>query len=118
MAAAARGPTDHFTWHELGHPPAAHRAAARHLAEHLERLRRIRGGRPLRLISGYRTRTHNAAIGGKPFSQHLQGAAADIPSGYATTAEAERAGFVGIGSRGGWAVHVDVRRGPPARWAY
>lgn len=43
--------------------------------------------------------------------------AADIPSGYATVAQAEQAGFTGIGNSGPWATHVDVRP-RPARWSY
>lgn len=45
------------------------------------------------------------------------GTAADIPEGYATEDEAERAGFRGIGTRGKWAIHVDVRP-THARWRY
>lgn len=88
------------------------------LVDALERLRRIRGGRPLTIISGYRSASHNAAVGGVKNSQHLYGRAADIPAGYATVGEAARAGFTGIGSQGPWAVHVDVRPGPAARWTY
>jgi uncharacterized protein YcbK (DUF882 family) len=91
---------------------------SRHLARHLERLRRRCGDRPLRLVSAYRTPEHNAAVGGAPQSQHLLGLAADLPEGYATVEEAVMEGFVGIGSRGPWAVHVDVRSGPAARWEY
>jgi uncharacterized protein YcbK (DUF882 family) len=57
-------------------------------------------------------------VGGVPNSQHLLCRAADIPEGYATVEEAVMAGFTGIGSRGPWAVHVDVRLGPAARWTY
>ena len=115
---ATDGPTPHFSWAELGDPPMVHRKHARHLAEHLERLRSIRGGRPLRLVSAFRSPERNRQVGGATESQHLDARAADIPSGYATVREAEAAGFVGIGSRGRWAVHVDVRPGPLARWTY
>jgi uncharacterized protein YcbK (DUF882 family) len=102
----------HFTAEELGGDPDPALVAA------LERLRAARGGIPLRIVSGRRSAAHNRAVGGAPRSQHLYGRAADIPSGYATVLQAERAGFRGIGSKGAWAVHVDVRPGPPARWAY
>jgi zinc D-Ala-D-Ala carboxypeptidase len=115
---AARGPSAHFTWAELGSPPAAHRERAVHLARHLEQLRSICGGRPLRIVSGFRSTEKNAAVGGEARSQHLYGRAADIPRGYATTGQAEKAGFTGIGSQGPWAIHVDVRTGPQARWTY
>ncbi len=115
---AARGPTPHFTWAELGSPPEAHRERAGHLARHLERLRSICGGRPLQLVSAFRSTEENASVGGAARSQHLYGRAADIPRGYATTEQAEEAGFTGIGSQGRWAIHVDVRSGPPARWTY
>ena len=84
----------------------------------LERLRAMKGGRPLVIISGHRSPADNRRVGGAARSRHLYGDAADIPAGYATVEEAAAAGFVGIGSRGKWAVHVDVRPGPPARWRY
>ena len=88
------------------------------LVWHLERLRAICGGRPLRIVSGYRTPAHNRAVGGAPASRHLHGDAADIPAGYATVEQARAAGFRGIGRRGPWAVHVDMRPGPRAEWTY
>jgi uncharacterized protein YcbK (DUF882 family) len=88
------------------------------LVWHLERLRAICGGRPLRIVSGYRDPAHNARVGGAPASRHLHGDAADLPYGYATIEQAVQAGFRGIGTRGRYAVHVDMRPGPPARWRY
>jgi len=111
-------PSDHFTWAELGDPPASLAGPTRHLAWHLERLRRICDGKPLTLLSAYRSPQRNAAVGGALRSQHLEGRAADLPVGYATVDQAQRAGFTGIGSAGRWAVHVDVRAGPPTRWEY
>lgn len=87
------------------------------LVAHLEVLRCICGSRPLRILSGYRSPAHNLAVGGARNSRHVVGDAADIPSGYATVAQAERAGFRGIGRRGRWATHVDLRP-TPARWVY
>lgn len=74
-------------------------------------LLRSKGGRPLEIVSGYRTAQHNAAIGGAANSLHLWGMAADIPAGYAVLADAVAAGFTGIGMSGPWVVHVDVREG-------
>jgi uncharacterized protein YcbK (DUF882 family) len=93
-------------------------ADVRHLVEHLERLRTIAGDRPLQIISGWRSVGTNLAVGGASRSQHLYGLAADIPAGYATEAQARRAGFRGIGTRLGWAVHVDLRAGRSASWRY
>lgn len=87
------------------------------LVSHLEVLRCICGNRPLRIVSGHRSPAHNASVGGATRSRHIEGDAADIPTGYATVAQAERAGFTGIGRRGKWAVHVDLRP-TPARWDY
>jgi uncharacterized protein YcbK (DUF882 family) len=74
--------------------------------------------RPLLIVSGYRSPETNRAVGGATSSRHLLGDAVDIPAGYATLQQAEAAGFVGIGTRGGWVIHVDVRPGGPARWTY
>ena len=84
----------------------------------LENLRAICGGRPLHVVSGFRCVPHNAAVGGAGESRHTHSDAADLPSGYATVAQAERAGAVGIGNKDQWALHVDWRPGGPARWSY
>lgn len=83
----------------------------------LELLRHL-VGRPLTIVSGYRSPETNREVGGAADSRHLHGDAADIPEGYATLAQAEAAGFTGIGTKGRWAIHVDVRPGGPARWTY
>lgn len=84
----------------------------------LERLRSLAGDRPLRIVSGYRCEACNKRSGGAKKSQHLYGRAADIPSGYATLAQARAAGARGVGTKGRWAIHVDVRPGPLATWTY
>lgn len=83
-------------------------------------LEHLRGlvGRPLTIVSGYRTPETNARVGGAPQSRHLFGDAADIPSGYCTLEQAEASGAIGIGTKDGWVLHVDVRPGGPARWEY
>lgn len=80
------------------------------LLDGLERLRAMKGGRPLAIVSGYRCPIRNRQVGGATKSQHLGGWAADIPEGYCTPAEARAAGFTGIGIAGPWAVHVDIRQ--------
>lgn len=82
----------------------------------LERIRALTG-KPLKIVSGYRCREHNERVGGSVASQHLQGTAADIPPFRATAGQASRLGARGIGTRGRWAIHVDVRA-KPARWTY
>lgn len=75
-------------------------------------LLRAEVGRPLTVVSGYRCPVHNKAVGGAPASKHLLGQAADLPIGYATVLQAQKVGFRGIGHRGKWVTHVDVRPGP------
>jgi uncharacterized protein YcbK (DUF882 family) len=87
------------------------------LVHALEHLRAIHG-RPIVIVSGYRCPVRNKSVGGAPDSQHMYGTAADLVPGAATVVEAEAVGFIGIGSLGGWATHVDMRDGPPARWSY
>lgn len=87
----------------------------------LEELRR-KIGMPIRITSGFRCRSHNAAIGGSPASQHLTGRAADIAVAGWTGMDIYHAargvpGFRGFGVAGGWA-HLDVRPSSPARWKY
>jgi uncharacterized protein YcbK (DUF882 family) len=89
----------------------------RDLIHVLEHIRAITG-EPLPIVSGYRCPAHNAAVGGKPRSQHLLGTAADIPRYRATQDQAAVAGARGIGLKAGWAIHVDVRLGPRSSWAY
>ena len=97
-----------FACHHCGQtngPPAVVLANLEHLRSHV--------GRPLIVVSGYRCAIHNRAVGGARRSRHLFGDAVDLKLGYATVAQAKHAGFVGIGYRGVWAVHVDMRSGPP-----
>lgn len=110
--------SSHFSQHEFTDRRTGHAVRPPdELLQVLEHLRNLRG-RPLHIVSGHRCCTTNAAVGGAPRSRHLVGDAADIPSGYATVRQAEACGAVGIGVRGEWVVHVDVRPGPPVRWRY
>lgn len=79
----------------------------------LERLRAIIGNRPIVIVSGYRDPAYNRAVGGAVNSQHLYNRAADLQSALrVTVAQAEAAGFTGIGhDSSGNVVHVDVRPG-------
>jgi len=79
--------SDHSGW--AGAPPEA-RANLTSLAQVLE-VARARGGVPLRVTSGYRSRAYNAAVGGSSTSQHLTGSAADfVPVGVSLAEWANR----------------------------
>lgn len=81
----------------------------RELLSVLERIR-SRIGRPLPVVSGYRSPATNRAAGGARRSYHLRGMAADLPAGLVRLEDAIAAGARGIGVCGGWVVHVDSRR--------
>lgn len=77
------------------------------------------------ITSGYRCPAHNAAVGGAPKSQHMQGIAADIrvvkqtgrpvpPKVVADWVEKKYPEALGLGRYKGW-THIDVRPGK-ARW--
>lgn len=78
------------------------------LVTRLEALR-SRIGRPLPILSGYRTPASNRAVGGARSSRHIRGDAVDIPTGLVTVDQAVADGFTGIGFCGRWVVHLDIR---------
>ena len=99
----------------------------------LEVLRARKEGSPLNIVSGYRDPAHNKKVGGASKSQHMQGLAVDIPTGYILTSTVLSLRlFSGIGSfkigRTNWVRHLDLRHlGPwsdgatptdPAQWSY
>jgi uncharacterized protein YcbK (DUF882 family) len=90
---------------------------SRELLVVLEHIRGVIGG-PLVVISGTRCKAHNDRVGGARRSRHLAGDAADLRRGVVPLELAKAAGAVGIGTSGPWAVHVDTRPGPAARWRY
>ena len=89
--------------------------------EAMDKLQSLRNrlGKPLIVRSGYRSPSHNRAVGGAPASKHMQGTAFDIAMSNhdpATFAEAARAvGFLGFGTypRSGF-MHIDL--GPARSW--
>lgn len=82
--------TPHFTLEELTASDTAARLGLpnkpdplawenlKRLADFLEQVKALLGGKPIMVNSAYRSPTVNAAVGSKPSSQHTLGCAADI----------------------------------------
>jgi uncharacterized protein YcbK (DUF882 family) len=120
--------TSHFAWEEFDckdgtKVPQEYWGNVQLLATNLEALRRA-FDKPIQIVSGFRTKAHNKAVGGAPSSQHLTASAADIkieghtPKEVAAKIEAlvadKRMTQGGIGIYPTW-VHYDIR-GVHARW--
>lgn len=79
----------------------------------LEELRYALGNKPTIINSGYRSKSHNAAVGGAKNSQHLYGKAADIKVRGVTPTTVYNAAdklFNGVGKYPTF-THVDTRSG-------
>jgi uncharacterized protein YcbK (DUF882 family) len=93
------------------------------LAKNLEVLRKHLG-QPIRVTSGFRSKEHNAKIGGAPASTHILGMAADIQVAKMKPEEIAKAIELliangkmkegGLGIYRTW-IHYDIR-GTKARW--
>lgn len=79
--------TPHFTVEELTYtdhrqfdntPDEAAMANLRRLAQFLERVKEVLGGKPIIVNSAFRSKQVNDAVGSKDTSQHRLGCAADI----------------------------------------
>ena len=79
--------TEHFTLEELTHtdhrefdntPNADQINNLERVAELLEKVKKMLGGKPIMVNSAFRSLQVNAAVGSKPTSQHCLGCAADI----------------------------------------
>jgi zinc D-Ala-D-Ala carboxypeptidase len=79
--------TEHFTLEELTHtdhreldntPNDAELANLTRLAEFLEEVKTVLGGKPIMVNSAFRSKAVNDAVGSKDTSQHRVGCAADI----------------------------------------
>lgn len=79
--------TDHFTLEELTHtdhreleniPNETELANIQRLAEFLEGVKTVLGGKPIMVNSAFRSKAVNDAVGSKDTSQHRVGCAADI----------------------------------------
>jgi hypothetical protein len=79
--------SDHFTLEELTHtdhreleniPNEIELANLKRLAEFLERVKTVLGGKPIMVNSAFRSKMVNDAVGSKDTSQHRVGCAADL----------------------------------------
>lgn len=79
--------SEHFTFEELTHtdhrefdntPNEAELANLKRLAEFLEQVKTVLGGKPIMVNSAFRSKQVNDAVGSKDTSQHRIGCAADI----------------------------------------
>jgi putative chitinase len=79
--------TEHFTLAELTHtdhrtldntPNESELANLQRLAEFLENVKTVLGGKPIMVNSAFRSKAVNDAVGSKDTSQHRLGCAADI----------------------------------------
>ena len=117
----------HFTQKEFDSKGAGEKGTGANMDhEFMELLDSLRDrlGRPVRISSGFRTKTHNAATGGKPNSAHLKGLAADIVvkndrERFEIVDMALALGFHRIGIANGF-VHVDTSTTLPTPriWTY
>jgi hypothetical protein len=79
--------TPHFSLEELTHtdhreldntPNDAEKANLQRLADFLEQVKDVLGGKPIMINSAFRSKAVNDAVGSKDTSQHRLGCAADI----------------------------------------
>jgi len=79
--------SEHFTLEELTHtdhreleniPNEIELANLKRLAEFLERVKTVLGGKPIMVNSAFRSKVVNDAVGSKDTSQHRVGCAADL----------------------------------------
>jgi zinc D-Ala-D-Ala carboxypeptidase len=128
--------TPHFTLDELTHtdhreldntPNESEIANIQRLAEFLEQVKEVLGGKPIMVNSAFRSKAVNDAVGSKDTSQHRIGCAADIRVPAMTPDEVVRAVIAsGIGydqiirefsdpvKGGGW-THVSIPNTPEAK---
>lgn len=117
-------PSAHLTWSELAckdgtaYPVEWRATRGKALAAVFETVRAVCGGKPMTVLSAYRTRAHNRRIKGADNSQHLHGRALDLlpPAGMTVDECYERIAALAsvdarIGGLGRYKtfVHVDIR---------
>ena len=127
--------TAHFTLEELTHtdhrefentPNESELANLKRLADFLEQVKAVLGGKPIMVNSAFRSKQVNDAVGSKDTSQHRIGCAADIRVPAMTPDEVVRAVIAsGLGfdqvirefatpAGGGW-THISVPNTPEAK---
>jgi uncharacterized protein YcbK (DUF882 family) len=122
--------TDHFKMSEFSSNdgvavPIQYQGNVYKLMQQLEIIRTALNNTPIRINSGYRSPSHNAAVGGVSNSQHLVGKAADITTAKHTPKQIKdiienliAQGKIIEGGVGIYPtfVHYDIR-GTKARWS-
>jgi uncharacterized protein YcbK (DUF882 family) len=114
----------HFYSDEFNDPSTGTANVDMRLVRALEELRSLIG-RPIKILSGYRSPAHNAKVGGAQSSKHCTGEAADIQvNGMDLLDLLTAVGQVSAFKASGFGlypeenfIHVDVNRDKPARWA-
>jgi hypothetical protein len=111
----------HFASSEFACPCCGLATVVPALVAALEELR-AKLGKLIRITSGFRCASHNAAVGGAKSSQHLAGRAVDVAVAGLTGMEIYEAArripaFRGFGVAGAWC-HLDVRQLGLTRWKY
>jgi uncharacterized protein YcbK (DUF882 family) len=109
--------TPHFNSSEFESPDCDKHKISVDLVNKLESLR-LDYNRSITVTSGYRSKEHNAKVGGVENSQHVQGMAADL-----TGKDLDKLhelcltifNAIGDGRKKGKFIHVDVRTLPPGK---
>lgn len=85
----------------------------------LEKIRERHYPNGLTIVSAYRCKGHNKAVGGATQSMHLTGKAVDIPAKEKHTAYWPKdIHGIGYNKGNGLVRHVDTRPGPRKKWVY
>jgi hypothetical protein len=127
--------TEHFSLEELTHtdhreydntPNDAELENLKRLAEFLEEVKAVLGGKPVMINSAFRSKAVNDAVGSKDSSQHRVGCAADLkvpgmtPDDVVKTVIASNLGYDQVirefatPTGGGW-THISIPNTPDAK---